>query len=324
MSHNQEAYIGACLDSVLSQRYSGWLEVVVCDDASTDGSYDIITRKAAAYQGSIRIITHRSPVNKRVAANMNTAVALAHGDWLMRVDGDDILHPDRARLTALAISRFPEAAAISGKLIPFTDVPAPVENAPDDELEFRAVDRRDYSENTFPERLEWWGGMMTLSRRLFDTFGDMPASCAVLDDTMFAARALMLGQFVVVTNGVMLYYRRHTGNISPGQKKGRSPFAAMKADAATRDYYRRGLICHEPIMAELEAYAADHPDCIPLRDFFRARFTELKRQALFWEKPWKDRIADARISGSFWRKIPRALRVSCPLLYALFGCLKQR
>lgn len=316
MSHNQQEYIGACLESILAMPYPGQLEVICCDDCSDDASFEIIERIAAAYRGPYRIVTHRCPTNGRVAVNMNTAVHLARGDWFMRVDGDDVMHPDRARLTGLAIMKHPGAMAVSGCLIPFENEPPEVQNPAEPALEYRVADRHDFAEGK-PGWLEWWGCMMAMHRSVFEMFGDLPAECAVLDDTMFATRALMLGRFVIVSNGVMIYYRRHAANISSDRTRCRSVRDYLRADAAARDYYRRGIPCHEPILRELEVYTHDHPDCEDLLRYFRARFAELRRQALFWQKPWKERIADARIAGPWWRKLPWALRVSCPLAYAL-------
>ncbi len=319
MGHNQENFMAACVDSVLSQEYDGKLEIILCDDCSTDRTYDIMQQKAAAYTGPHTVIAHRCPTNGKVAVNMNVAASLSHGDWLMRVDGDDILHPDRTRLTALAIMRYPQATAISGKLIPFENTPPAIDNPPDDALDFFVADKSQISATHKPAGLEWWGCMMTLSRRIFSEFGDLPAICNVLDDTMFATRALMLGQFVIIRNGILLYYRRHAGNISSAAESSshKSILQLMRADTAARDYYRRGLPCHAPILAELELYTAQHPDTQGLLEHFRAHFATLRRHALFWDKSWRERIRDAHIHGSFIRKIPHTLTVLSPFTYAL-------
>ena len=103
LSYNQADYIKACIESVLSMQYEGELEYIFCDDCSTDATFDIICQVTANYKGPHRIICHRCPINGRVAVNMNTAVSLSSGDWIMRVDGDDIVHQDRLKLTAHAI-----------------------------------------------------------------------------------------------------------------------------------------------------------------------------------------------------------------------------
>ena len=318
MSYNQEAYIGACVDSVLSQEYDGELEIIFCDDNSSDSTFSIIQEKVYKYTGNRRVIAHQCSKNGRVAVNMNTAVKLSKFDWIMRVDGDDILHPDRTRLSALAIQKFPEATAISGKLIPFAETYTPVENVNDNELKFREYSIKDITTHSIPTGLEWWGCMMCMSRRIFSEFGDLPSSCYTLDDTMFASRALMLGSFVIIENGVLLYYRRHAGNISSEantQNLTLSEF--IRSDAASRNYYERGILSHEPILSEIARYINDKPELSILHIYFKNRFAELKRQAFFWKKSWFERIKDAHIQGPFWKKIPWAIRVICPLTYAI-------
>lgn len=318
MSYNQEAFIGACVDSVLSQEYDGELEFIFCDDNSSDSTFKIIEQKVYHYTGNRRIVTHKAEKNGKVATNMNAAVKLAKYDWLMRVDGDDILHPDRTRLTALAISLHPEASAISGQLIPFTKNIVPVQNVEDSKLLYRSYNYTDFTDKEKPANLEWWGCMMCLSRRIFTVFGDLPAICNVLDDTMFATRALMLGDFIIIENGILLYYRRHEGNISSATNHSQQSIRQyMDADAATRDYYRRGMSAHTPIIEEITRYCETHPEYETLLKYFKNRFDELKRQALFWKKSWSERIADAKIEGPFCRKLPWAIRVMCPFTYAL-------
>lgn len=325
MSYNQESFIGACVDSVLAQEYEGELEFIFCDDNSSDSTFKIIQEKVYNYTGNRRIVTHKCLKNGKVAENMNNAVGLSKGNWLMRVDGDDILHPDRTRLTAMAIMKYPEATAVSGKLIPFSDQPVPVPNVSDAELKFQSYSLKDITETTIPRGLEWWGCMMTVSRKIFTEFGNLPAICNVLDDTMFATRALMLGEFIIIENGFLLYYRRHSANISSDANTTHSSITDLiKADAASRDYYRRGISAHEPILQEILNYSLENPQYTILHTYFKNRFAELKRQAFFWNKPWSERIADARIQGPFWRKIPWAIRVLCPFTYALAQKLKKK
>ncbi len=317
MSHNQGAFIAPCISSVFAQQYDGKLEFIFCDDCSDDDTFSIIERMASQYTGPHQVITHRCPVNGKVAVNMNTAVALSHGDWLMRVDGDDILHPDRVRLTALAICRYPQAAAISGRFKPFHDVPPCTPNPPDRQLTFYVTDKTCFSHGQIPDGLQWWGCVMTIHRRVFTEFGGLPAACGIMDDTFFATRSLMLGQFVIITNACFLYYRRHAGNISPLAQNNKSLRERLVADEASRDYYRRCMPCYEAILAEIGRYAEEHPDCAPLLDAFQQRFHALRQQATFWQRSWAERISDACIKGPWWKKLPRALRTSCRLAWVL-------
>ena len=324
MSHNQEAFIRDAVHSILTQEYDGELEFIFCDDHSTDATFEIIEEIVSQYKGNRRIVTHKAKVNGRVATNMNIAIQLARGDWFMRVDGDDILHPDRVRLSAKAIMEHPDAVAVSGRFSYFETDYQPITNPDDSDIRYNVFSLKDFVSNEIPRGLEWWGGLMTMHRRIFDTFGPLPHECHVLDDTMFATRSLMLGDFVIIDNAVLLYYRRHGGNISSSCAQAHSIRAMMKQDKESRDYYRRGIPCHKPILNEIEKFTIEHPEIQNLLECFRVRFDSLSRQAFFWDKSWKERIKDAHISGPFWKKIPWALRVMCPFTYALVTKIKNK
>ena len=325
MSYNQEAYIGDCVDSVLSQEYDGELEFIFCDDNSSDSTFNIIQEKVYKYTGTRRIITHRNTQNQRVAANMNKGLELASGDWIMRMDGDDIMHKDRVSLSAEAIKRYPNATAICGRYKYFSGDNVPVvQNPALHELSFTVNNHLDFSRGIKPAELEWWGGIMCIKRSVFDYFGPMPPECDVLDDTMFATRSLMLGDFVSMTNAIMIYYRRHENNVSSQKLAASTLRGLLESDYKMRNYYQRGVKCHYPILREIQEFSETHPDFLPLYRYFEHHFKELKRQAFFWKKSWKERINDAHISGPFWRKIPWAIRVLCPFTYALAAKIMKK
>lgn len=324
MSHNQEAYIADCVDSVLSQEYDGELEFVFCDDNSSDDTFAIIKDKLCKYTGDRRVEAYRSPINQRVAGNMNNGIKLAHYEWIMRMDGDDIMHPDRVKLTAEAILKNPDSVAFCGRYKYFSTYPEQVTNPPGENLIYYKHSYKDFTEKTSPKNLEWWGGIMCMHRSIFDTFGPLPLDCDVLDDTMFATRALMLGEFVSIINAVFIYYRRHENNVSSGVASNGSVSEYMKTDAEMRRYYKRGIHCHQPILNEIEEFVRTHPEKNILLKYFTYRFNELKRQATFWEKSWRERINDAGIKGPFWRKIPWAIRVFSPFTYALLSIMKKK
>jgi len=84
--HNAVEWIGKCLDSVINQDYKNY-KLVVIDDHSTDGTWDIIQKyNALTIRNDIRL-THSLP-------NMNTGIktfSLDKEDIIITLDGDDWL-----------------------------------------------------------------------------------------------------------------------------------------------------------------------------------------------------------------------------------------
>ena len=86
--YKAEAYLDACIDSILSQTFSDY-EILLVDDGSPDNCGRICEEYAAKYD-CISVI-HQE--NQGQAAARNHALPLAKGQWICFVDSDDLIHP---------------------------------------------------------------------------------------------------------------------------------------------------------------------------------------------------------------------------------------
>jgi hypothetical protein len=102
---NGEAYLAQAIDSVLAQTL-GDLELVVCDNASTDGTAAIAQAYAAA---DSRVRYHRNETNLGAAPNYNRAFALSRGRYFKWLAHDDRLLPDFLARTVAALEARPDA-----------------------------------------------------------------------------------------------------------------------------------------------------------------------------------------------------------------------
>lgn len=87
--YNVEAYVGACLESILSQDVDASMEVIAVIDGSPDGSEEIM-RRIAERDGRLRVIVQE---NQGLSAARNIGIAAARGAWIAFVDSDDMLAP---------------------------------------------------------------------------------------------------------------------------------------------------------------------------------------------------------------------------------------
>lgn len=88
--YNVAPYVEACLNSIVCQFYKN-IEILVVDDASTDGSYDIC-KKFAVADKRIQLIQHSE--NSGISAARNTALKIAKGDYISFIDSDDTIEKD--------------------------------------------------------------------------------------------------------------------------------------------------------------------------------------------------------------------------------------
>ena len=87
--YNAEKYIKVCLTSILNQKYQN-LEIIIINDGSTDSSLDIID---SFYDNRIRI--YNNDKNQGLVYSLNRGLELASGEYIARMDADDIMLPDR-------------------------------------------------------------------------------------------------------------------------------------------------------------------------------------------------------------------------------------
>src|SRR5438477_13153584 len=104
VAYNAEDFIGEAISSILAQRFVNF-ELLVCDDCSTDRTWQII----AGFRDP-RLRTIRNETNIGEYANRNKALHLARGEYLIYIDGDDYLYPHGLGFMVEMIERFPKAA----------------------------------------------------------------------------------------------------------------------------------------------------------------------------------------------------------------------
>lgn len=89
-SRNMHPYISQCIGSVIDQDYQNW-EMVVIDDASDDGTYDIAKSVASSYSN---IKVFRNDARLHCGMNYSKILSMANGKYCGVLDGDDKLVPN--------------------------------------------------------------------------------------------------------------------------------------------------------------------------------------------------------------------------------------
>jgi glycosyltransferase involved in cell wall biosynthesis len=106
-TRNREELLPRALRSVLGQTYRE-LEVIVVDDASTDGTQAVVRSFA---DPRLRYVRHAEP--RGAAAAKNTGLALAEGTYVSFLDDDDEYPPDRTAVLARCLDRSSDRMAFA-------------------------------------------------------------------------------------------------------------------------------------------------------------------------------------------------------------------
>ena len=92
--YNAGSFLHEAIGSILSQTYRNF-ELIVIDDASTDNSWKIISQYKKQYPRKIKAIRLKRNLNKGGDAAGNVGIELAKGEFIARMDADDISVPIR-------------------------------------------------------------------------------------------------------------------------------------------------------------------------------------------------------------------------------------
>ena len=109
--YNGGKFLREAIDSVLGQSYNDF-ELVVIDDGSTDDSVAIIQ----SYSNS-RIKLLRNGMNLGITKSLNNGIAAAAGEYLCRMDADDISMPERLKLQVGYLDGHPDIAMVGSAVI---------------------------------------------------------------------------------------------------------------------------------------------------------------------------------------------------------------
>ena len=89
--YNAERFVEKAVRSIMEQTYHN-LEIICCDDCSSDSTLAIL-KKLSAEDERIQIIKHSE--NKQLIYTLNELVEIAGGEYIARMDADDISLPER-------------------------------------------------------------------------------------------------------------------------------------------------------------------------------------------------------------------------------------
>lgn len=309
LAYQQAGTIEQAIRGALAQTHVP-LEIVISDDASTDGTWAAIERAVAGYAGPHRLVLNRNPVNLGIGAHINKMVALSHGELLFVAAGDDISLPQRcARVVDAWLSADRRPDLISSNLLDL-----------DEHGQTHAtITPTDLS--TYRNAADWLarpphviGAAQAWTRRVFDRFGPLPHG-SVAEDWLMVFRAIVSGGAITLAEPLVQYRR---GGIS-----------RRRRNLQARDVVARLLKNNRHALVELPQLLADAARAGQLVAVEDALSLQFEREVFVRD------LFGATSLGQRWRAfiaapgVPLVLRTrlivyaTCPALLAPFFALKR-
>jgi hypothetical protein len=119
--YNYERYLEPCVASALEQPLVD-VDVIIVDDRSTDGSL-ALARSLASRDPRVQVVAHRT--NKGPVGTFNDGLERAEGQYLVRLDADDLLTPGSLGRAVALLEAEPSVGLVYGHPVHFTSPDAP-------------------------------------------------------------------------------------------------------------------------------------------------------------------------------------------------------
>ena len=213
---NGAAHIVETVDSVFEQTYTDF-ELIVIDDGSTDGTADLLR----PYRGRLRLVQQS---NQGVSAARNHGYRLSLGSFILFLDGDDLLRPDKLakQVACLEADHLLGAVHSGWRLVdeygrPQRDI-TPWQQAPD---------------LTLPGWLKWkpvFLGAMLFRRSWLQRIDGFRTDLRQAEDTDFLLRLSLAGCPMRWLPEVTVDYRQHGAGVTQNGRRQASDMSKVLDD----------------------------------------------------------------------------------------------
>jgi len=210
---NNECHLKESIQSILDQTYDKF-EFIIVDDSSTDNSLRII-ENFMLKDSRIRLI--RNSKNIGLTKSLNIALKLAKGDYIARMDADDISKPLRFERQLNFLNKHKDYAIIGTRsiIIDKSSTPISYMKTPYSDRQIR---------KTFPLKNAFIHSSVMFSRNIVEQIGYYDESFTFAQDYELWCR-IMLFQKGAILNQVFHYWRKIDEGISNKNKVLQNVFA---------------------------------------------------------------------------------------------------
>lgn len=246
--YNQERYVGDALKAAFEQDYAN-LEIIISDDASTDGTYDVIKKMVAEYKGPHKVITNSNNHNIGISCHFNKLVyELAHGEYIALAGGDDVSLPNRVSVSVDFLEKYPQVQSVTFVSEQVDENLRPLNKGPFPKRvgSYSILTMDDYC--CFNNFLLFSGDSRMFRRNLIEFFP--PLSIAPEEDLEFFVRSMLLGSVGIIRKP--LVKRRWNGMNASGKPLSRK----------LRNNQKRQLVLDIELAYQKKAINAYQKECM--------------------------------------------------------------
>ena len=237
---NAESFMDEAIRSVLAQTWPA-VELVLCDDGSSDTSTALALRWAAQHPRRVRYVQHAGHAHRGMSATRRLGWAAARGELVAFLDADDVWLPEHLKRQVECLSGHPEVAAVCGSAMDWHSWDNP--DRPDSWSPLPGPGRTVLLPPAMMTAVLREGSLATpicsvlVRRSAVAEFGGFEESFpSMYEDQVFLAK-LYLSKAVVLCDARTAWYRQHAGS-STAEAIRRGDYHPIQANRSREAFLR--------------------------------------------------------------------------------------
>lgn len=219
LSYQSAETIIETLNSIYEQTYSR-IELIICEDCSNDGTNEIcknwLDMNSARFEKAILIAQEK---NKGVVKNYNDGISKSSGEWLKPIACDDVLDAEAIELMVRSSELFKSEWIFCDWIKFTTEIPSEIL------FQNKAIEINEVyvNENNIKKRIIneniFKAPCLFISKRLIDKVGGLDIRFKHLDDWPLWIKLIENGNFPILINKKLVFYRVRKESISNNGRK---------------------------------------------------------------------------------------------------------
>ncbi len=208
IAYNQGEFIREAVEGAFSQTYSP-LEIILSDDCSSDGTFEIMREMAHRYKGNHAVILRRNEQNLGVAGHVSAVIEQAKTDIIVLAAGDDISLPERTQRTWELFKENASYGCVSFFIVQFSDRKPDAYDRFAGRREPKEYDIRELETNPL---FHTDGAARSIRKSMLKGFPPLMRKTPTEDGPLLF-RCLLAGGVAVQSYENLVLYRRHRSSL---------------------------------------------------------------------------------------------------------------
>lgn len=278
-TYNGARYLPAQLDSILIQQ-EHFLEILVCDDGSTDATSSVIADYAVRYPGRIRTVL-KKPGQKGASSNFSNLLECSTADYVLLSDQDDVWDADKIQSLTSRMLELELQHGVQMPLLLHTDlrvVDEQLHQISESLFKYQNLDKTLSSLADCLCQNSVTGCTVMVNRSLIQLAVPV-APKAIMHDWWLALVASAFGKIEFIDRP-FISYRQHSSNTLGAKGWGVRRIAQKLPDAFSR---RKAASAIRPIIVQASEFSAAYADRLsPQQRTLVKVLSDMSHAAPFW------------------------------------------